>query len=95
MEKLLLIASLLITSSCYQMFDNAGCGTPSAQDKEATKWFYKNASIAVANLSSSQSKKLFGCYLEEGDKVYSYKNFWNNGYILVRGDKVITYYKVQ
>lgn len=56
MEKLLLIASLLITSSCYQMFDNAGCGTPSAQDKEATKWFYKNASIAVANLSSSQSK---------------------------------------
>ncbi len=95
MKKLLLITALLITSSCYQMFDIAGCGMPSAQDKEAAKWFYKNASIAVVNLSSEQNKNMFGCHFEAGDEVYSYKNFWNKGYILVRDDKVITYYKVQ
>lgn len=95
MKNLLLIIALLFTSSCYQMFDKMGCGTPSAQDKQDAKWFYQNASLQEAHLPIDQNKTMFGCYYEEGDVVYSYKNFWNSGYILTRDDKVITYHKIQ
>ena len=45
MKNFLLIILLLATTSCYEMFDKMGCGSPSDRDKADAKWFYQNATL--------------------------------------------------
>ena len=51
--------------------------------------------ILGIKLHPQQIKNMFGCYYEDGDEVVLYHNFWDNGYILLRNEKVVTYYKLK
>ncbi len=92
MKNLLLLISFTLVISCSQeMIDKIGCGTPNRENQEMAESLLGELTTFKFNMKAEKIKKLFGCYYEKGDEVYSYARFMSKGYILVRDGKAISY----
>lgn len=95
MKKNILLFALLYLSACVPYdLRVANCPPVDYENHKMAKWLYYNASsVNQTRLSQQQIRQMFGCNYQNGDQVYEYSNFWNHGYILVRAQGVVAYYK--
>lgn len=94
MKKLLSLFFFIILISCAELNDFApkmSCLTHHPTDRETydAVWYYNNAGATAVSNPSPEVIKLFNCYYKSFDKIYFYKTFFHEGYILVRNYKPI------
>lgn len=95
MKKIFLLTAFCLVSSCYGELNSIGCGYPSAYKTEEAKSMYNTFGTSIVDMTPQRARQIFGCYYNNGDKVYVYKTFWGEKFILVRYGKPITYYENQ
>lgn len=92
MKKYLLIAAILVTVSCANIYGKY-CADPSEYDRNLAQSYYDSFGTwkIIDNAEKERLAKLFGCNYRRGDAVYSYSTFWGKKYILVRYGRAVTY----
>ncbi len=95
MRKFFVVAFLVVITSCAELTENIGCGTPSARKQEEAKVMYNDFFSSRVYMSYEDMRKNFGCYAERGDVVYSYSRIYDSGYVLVRDGQAVTYHTVE
>jgi hypothetical protein len=93
MKKFLLLPVFLLVASCYGELASIGCSEPSEYEKAQAKSMYNTFGTSRVGISDTQARKMFGCHYNDGDKIYSYKTFRGEKFILVRYGRPITYYE--
>jgi len=93
MKKFLLLPVFLLAASCYGELGSLGCSEPSEYEKAQAKSMYNTFGTSRVEISDIQARKMFGCHYNDGDRIYSYKTFWGEKFILVRYGRPITYYE--
>jgi hypothetical protein len=92
-SKFLFIGFFLLLSAC-EGFDKFGCFAPTNYDKNLAEEYYQTLGTSLLDEDSKKFKKIkkkFFCYYKKGDKIYVYKTFFGEKYILVRRGAAITY----
>ena len=94
MKNNFLLLLIFFIASCVPSLDRINCPiAPSYEEQEFAQYAYNDFGTSLANVSAEEIKKMFGCFYEDGDKIYRYRRFVGSGYILVRDDVAITYYE--
>ena len=93
MKKFLLLPIFLLAASCYGELGYLGCSEPSEYNKTQAKSMYNTFGTSRVEMPDTQARKMFGCHYNDGDKIYSYKTFRGEKFILVRYGRPITYYE--
>jgi len=93
MKKFLLLPIFLLAVSCYGELGSVGCLEPSEYEKAQAKSMYNTFGTSRVTISYVQARKMFGCHYNDGDRIYSYKTFRGEKFILVRYGRPITYYE--
>ena len=93
MKKIFPILVLCFLASCYGELGSIGCPHPSEYETNQAKSMYNTFGTLRVYIPEAQIKKMFGCHYNDGDRIYSYKTFWGEKFILVRYGRPITYYE--
>ncbi|MES2962204.1 MAG: hypothetical protein V4694_07480 [Pseudomonadota bacterium] len=93
MRKIFVISAFCLLTSCYGELGSLGCPYPSEYEINQAKLMYNTFGTSRVYVPDVQAHKMFGCHYNDGDRIYSYKTFWGEKFILVRYGKPITYYE--
>jgi hypothetical protein len=91
MKNFFLLIILIFITSCAEMVENIGCGTPYYTEQNIAKSLYNELSSFRVRMSYEQARKIFGCYYRRGDLIYSYNRLYDSGYLLMRNGEIISY----
>lgn len=93
--KFFLFFIFFLITSCTEIVENIGCGTPYIWERDMAKSLYNELYSFRARMSFDEARKIFGCYYHRGDFIYTYHRLYDSGYILVRNGEAIAYRKAE